>query len=362
MKYSAIKAPVAALSLALALGVGCDKDKASNNPDAGENMLGLSERGGGGSSSDDDNDDMFGDDDDDDELVADADIEIPAAKKLPKRSKAVEKCTRVGKGRKRKKECKMVDPKPGVSAAYGVAKLMGDFRWGMSTKQVFTLLSRDIEAEFKKRRETANDGTAQDASRRWRSEQLAALKSNHTHFTSASKHRWSVSLIQYEYEDDAEEEMFFIKTGKGGALRKFYFFKDGELWKIFYAYSTDMWSGKTYAQVVEDKFKKWFGISPDAKLKEDKKSGRALVTYNEWTALEGEVVRSFDMSGVHGVVVLSVVDGSAESRIGSRLPNMSEEEGVSSVLADVVGGTDVCYSTDGQISECSEKEAAAGIE
>jgi hypothetical protein len=149
--------------------------------------------------------------------------------------------------------------------------------------------------------------------------------------------------------------MLWVKTTAG--LRKFYFFKDGELWKIFYAYSTDTWPGKSYAEVIDEKFKKWFGPSPKEKVKLDPKTKQPVITYYEWEALGGEVIRSFDMTQVHGVISLAVVNGEAEKAIGERLPNTKRDESYSDVVKDVLGGTDVCYDKDGEIVECSEKEA-----
>jgi hypothetical protein len=249
----------------------------------------------------------------------------------------------------------MVDPKPKVSAAYGVEALMAGFRWGMTPAQVFKILSKDVEDEYAKRQKQSKDPMSQDRNRKWRQDQLNSIKANHTKFTKGSKHRWGVSLIQFEYEDDSNEEMLWTNSGTG--LRKFYFFKDDELWKVMYAYSTDVWPGKSYQDVVEGKFKKWFGPSPKEKVKKEPKSGEPILRYSEWDALGSEKIRSFDMTGVHGVIALTVIDGKAEERIGERLPNMKPDEGVTDVVKDVLGGSDVCYSEDGSIAECSEKEA-----
>lgn len=350
---------LAAIALALGLGAGCDKDKGSTNDPDSNNLLGIN--GNSNASSDDDfsdgDDDMFGDDEGDE--IEGEEVEAAPKKKLPKRAKAVKKCKTVGKGKEKKKECKLVDPKPKVSASHGVVALLGDFRWGLSPRQVFTLLSRDIENEYTARQKKSANATDQDANRRWRSEELAQLKRNNIKFTTGSKHRWGVSLIQYEYADDNDEEMLYIASGNG--LRKFYFFKNGELWKVFYAYSTDVWPGKTYDQIVEEKFKKWFGPSPEQKTKINPKTEQPIISYLEWKAMDGEIVRSFDMTSVHGVMVLAVIDGNAESSIGERLPNMGKEAGYSDVVSDVLGGTDVCYDANGDISQCSE-EKASGLE
>jgi hypothetical protein len=76
--------------------------------------------------------------------------------------------------------------------------------------------------------------------------------------------------------------------------------------------------------------------------------------------MDNEKIRSFDMTQVHGVIGLAVVDGNAESRIGERLPNLSKEENYSDVVSDVLGGTDVCYNNDGDIVECGQKGKSSG--
>lgn len=340
---------IAVLGLTVALSTGCDKDKASNDPESGSNLLGPAVSSSSSSESLDDESGYGA------ELESDEEVAVEPRPKLPAPSEPKEQCKMVREGKKKVKQCGLVDPKPALSAQHGVYTLMGDFRWGMTPAQVFKLLSKDIEAEYAKRQASETDATAQDGNRKWRAEQLQAIKSDYTKFTTASNHRWGVSLIQYEYENDSNEEMLWVRTGTG--LRKFYFFKDGELWKIFYAYSTDVWPGKTYADIVEEKFKKWFGPSPKEQSKVDPETKEPLLTYNEWSSTDGDVVRSFDMTQVHGVYALAVISGPIEQRVGQRLPNTKREDKVQGVVQDVLGGTDVCYNDEGTIRECSEKEA-----
>jgi len=347
-----------ALALGIALVSSCDKgsNKGTNEPDDGTNLLGVKPAS---SPSDSKGDDLDEEADADDPFTESAlsaeDLAVTPRPELPPRAKEVTKCATVREGGKKKKECKPVDPKPEISAEHGVYTLMGDFRWGMSPAKVFKLLSRDIEAEAAKRQETATGPIEQDAARQWRHEQLQLLRGNYTKFTTASGHRWGVSLIQFEYEDNANEEMLWIRTANG--LRKFYFFKDGSLWKVFYAYGTDVWPGKSYADILQEKFYRWFGPSPEQKTKIDPKTSLPMLRYTEWKAQDGEKVRSFDMTELHGVVGLTVVDGPTEQRIGERLPNMPQESQYEGVVEGVFGGSDVCYNPDGNIVECSESEA-----
>lgn len=345
------------LALSLTLGGGCGK-KNTVDPESGSNLVGDY------SSSDRVDDDDLGleegSEEETTELADDGSaVEVAKLPDLPKPAKPVNKCVnvKVGEGKKKKteKQCGLVDPKPEVSASYGARTLKGDYRWGMSTKDVFKLLSREIEKQYAEKQKAAgDDAMAQDAAREWRTEQLNDLKTQHVRFKSASKHRWGVSLIQFEYADDSNEEMLWIKDSP--TLKKYYFFKDDRLWKIFYAYSPDTWPGKDYPAVVDEKFKKWFGVSPKEKVKQDPKTAAPLVRYYEWKSSDGDFVRSFDMTAVHGVMGLTVLDASAGSDMVERLPNVGKDEAFSDTVSDVLGESDLCYDKSGEIITCDKSK------
>jgi hypothetical protein len=143
--------------------------------------------------------------------------------------------------------------------------------------------------------------------------------------------------------------MIWVK--EGSKLRKFYFFKDGQLWKIVYAFNKEKWPDKDYEGVVENSFKKWFGVNPAAKVKQDPKTAAVLLRYNEWTGEKNEKVRSFDMTEVHGVIVIAVVDGVQETSIGERLPNLKGDNKFTDTVGDVLGSSDVAYDEKGNIIE-----------
>ncbi|MBX7082809.1 MAG: hypothetical protein K1X88_26620 [Nannocystaceae bacterium] len=351
-----------ALSLLSAIPACDKKGESGDTKEPGSNLLGpqVKDESLGSDETAELHDEA--EDGEDEEETAELDSEITEAEKLahqkkkgpnlPPKATPVQKCT--GKGKKR--VCKEVDPKPEVSAAYGVYAMMdqGEFKWGQSPDEVFKFVTEEIEKEYEERQAKSKDPTAQDQNIRWRRDRFKEAKQNHVKFVKNANHRWGVSLIQYEYEDDSNEEMIWIKNDSG--LRKFFFFKDGELWKILFAYSTESFPGKTYEQVVDEKFKKWFGMSPSPKVKQDPKTAAPILRYNEWVSLGGERVRSFDMTAVHGVIVLALVDGKAEKRIGERLPNVGEDDKVTDVVGDVLGSSDVCYDKSGNISECPTKK------
>ncbi|MCA9717966.1 MAG: hypothetical protein H6713_23160 [Myxococcales bacterium] len=334
----------AALGLGLFGDVGCKDKGDTKTPDNDE--IGSEEKDAPSSTDEgpsEANEDDFVSYTDPGEEIAEGEVTDEEGKKIEK-PEPKEVC----KGKGKKRTCKMVDPNPGLSAMLGVKALTKGYKWGMTPEDVIAVLAKDIDKEYKKRQKKANDPMSQDRLRAWKKEQLSELKKGHIKFTSSSRHKWGVSLIQFDFEDDNGEEMVWTRDN---TLRKFFFFKDGELWKIVYAFNVEKWPGQDYEKVVEGSFKTWFGINPESKLKTDPKDARPLLRYYEWKAEDTSRIRSFDQSPVHGVFVLSVVNGTAEDQIGERLPNIGVEEKFSSDVGDVLTGSDVKYDENGNIVE-----------
>ncbi|HEY8378921.1 MAG TPA: hypothetical protein VIK91_20660 [Nannocystis sp.] len=347
----------AALGLSLAVGAGCKKKEETTAPedladeDPQPKKKGLSE----------DNEDSlvssgsYSGEGEGEAAPATTDMDAALAKEDTKKKrpevKEVCKTKTVGTGKNKKKEtvCEMVDSNPKLTASLGVAALIKGFEWGMSPEQVLAKLGESINAHFDTQLKETKDAMAQDRIRKERNDQLNELKKGHIKFTTASKHKWGVSLIQYEFADDNNEEMIWVKEGQ--KLRKFYFFKDGQLWKIVYAFNKEKWPDKDYQGVVETSFKKWFGVNPASKVKQDPKTAAVLLRYYEWEGEKKEKVRSFDLTEVHGVIMVAVVDGVQEAGIGERLPNIKGEDKFTDTVGDVLGSSDVAYDEKGNIVE-----------
>ncbi|MBA3549355.1 MAG: hypothetical protein H0T76_23015 [Nannocystis sp.] len=292
---------------------------------------------------------------------ATTDMDAAVAKEDDKRKpeiKEVCKKKTTGKGKAKKTEtlCEMVDSNPKLSASIGIASLTKGFEWGMSPDAVLAKLGESINKSFDDQLKETKVPAEQDRIRKERNEYLNELKKGNVKFTGNAKHKWGVSLIQYEFADDANEEMLWIK--EGAKLRKFYFFKDGALWKIVYAFNKEKWPDKDYTSVVDNSFKKWFGVSPQAKTKQDPKTAAPLLRYHEWLGEKNEKVRSFDLTEVHGIIMIAVIDGNAEASIGERLPNVKGEHSFGGDVGDVLGGSDVAYDENGKIVEGPKKPAS----
>jgi hypothetical protein len=318
--------------VAVSLQVGCDKGGETDDPELKneESLVGSREAVS------------------EEDEQASLDASYGERPELPPIKEPVEKCTGKGKAR----ECKMVDPAPEVTAAYGARKLMDRFRWGMDVRTVMVQLEKEIEDEYAKMQADTKDPMQQDKNRDWKREQIAEIAKSHVKFEDAAHHRWGVSLISHEFKDNEGEEMVWMKTA---TMKKFFFFKDGELYKIAYAYGMQAWPGLTYQQILDDKFKKWFGPNPEAKFEVDPETQIKLIDYTQWNTVDGDRLRAFDMTAVHGAFVISLVNGEAEDRYGSRLPTGLSHGEFTEDVSDVLGGSDICYDDDGSMIHDPEK-------
>lgn len=284
------------------------------------------------------------------------DEKFGARGELPPRPTVKEVC----KGKGSSRACTKKDPKPEVTAAYGARRFLEGMRWGMSRDEVLEALKREVEEEYQERQKSTRDPVVQDKNRNWKREELDKLSLNLVAFDTRTQHKWGVSLIQFEYADDAGETMLWLRSNSN--LKKFYFFEGDKLWKVIYAYGMDSWPKEDHKQVKEDHFMKWFGYSPEDRVKQDPETLAPVVRFAEWKSMDNDIVRAFDLTAVHGVHVVALISGDAEARIGERLPHVVADGDFSDVVNDVLGGPAVCYDADGNFIEDAQKCAALELE
>lgn len=143
-----------------------------------------------------------------------------------------------GKKKRRKKAA------PAAAAALKVttgdhaselAKLMGDYKFGMSSKQILNVLGNQINASFEERIKGTTDVYAQDKLRRMRTTELARIKKSYVEFKGV-KGGWDVSIIDDQFAHNSDESMLVHWENQGGMdQRRFFFFRDKKLWKMFIA-------------------------------------------------------------------------------------------------------------------------------
>jgi hypothetical protein len=116
-----------------------------------------------------------------------------------------------------------------------LGKLMGDYRFGMEAKQILGILGRQISVNFEEKIKATTDVYQQDKLRRTRDGELARIKKSYVEFKGV-KGGWDVSIVDTEFAHNSDESMLVHWENQGGVdQRRFFFFRDGKLYKMFIA-------------------------------------------------------------------------------------------------------------------------------
>jgi hypothetical protein len=148
--------------------------------------------------------------------------------------------------RRRKKRRK----KPAAAAKANVNEaalgdLMGPFEFGMTKKDVLKVLSRQLDERFQEKIKETTDVYVQDKLRRDKRNELKKVKKSFSEFTG-QKTGWDVSIIDDQFAHKTGESMlvYWENNADGKDQRRFFFFKDGELYKMFIALNSSMLKGE----------------------------------------------------------------------------------------------------------------------
>ena len=126
-------------------------------------------------------------------------------------------------------------PAPPLSAEHkkALAELYGGFKFGMSKDDVVATLQKQVDAAYDEKMKNAVDIASQDRVRAEKKKAIAGISSTYVNFDG---HRtgWDVSIIENEFAHNTGESMMERWENEGGKNnRRFFFFKDGKLWKMF---------------------------------------------------------------------------------------------------------------------------------
>ena len=138
-----------------------------------------------------------------------------------------------------KKEAKVKAPPPKKVppvTAEGKKKLaanMGPFKWGMTKDEIIAGLQKDLDARYEEKIKATSDIPMQDRLRKEKKTELARIASTYTTF-EGKKGGWDVSIIEEEFAHNTGESMLERWENQDGKNnRRFFFFKDGALYKMF---------------------------------------------------------------------------------------------------------------------------------
>jgi hypothetical protein len=138
------------------------------------------------------------------------------------------------------KEAKKPKPKPrkviAVSAAHkkALGELHGGFKFGMTKDEVIAVFSKQLDERYDEKIKATTDITAQDRLRRDKRNEVSRLQSSYISFETSKTSPWDVSIVEEEFAHNTNEAMLERWENQGGKnQRRFFFFYEGKLWKMF---------------------------------------------------------------------------------------------------------------------------------
>lgn len=124
---------------------------------------------------------------------------------------------------------------PPLSAEHkkALAELYGGFKFGMSKDEVVAVLQKQVDERYEDKIKATTDISAQDRLRKDKKAELARTASTYVAF-DGHKTGWDVSIVENEFAHNTGESMMERWENEAGKNnRRFFFFKDGKLWKMF---------------------------------------------------------------------------------------------------------------------------------
>jgi hypothetical protein len=160
------------------------------------------------------------------------------------------------------KDARKARPKKPVSAAHKktLAELYGGFKFGMTKDEVIAQFSRQLDARYDGLIKATTDIAAQDRLRRQKRDELDRLQSTYISFEPGKPSSWDVSILEGEFAHGTGESMLERWENQGGKnQRRFFFFHEGKLWKMFVQLDVsilpeDKKSFATFQSVMESKY------------------------------------------------------------------------------------------------------------
>src|SRR6185295_9041867 len=123
-----------------------------------------------------------------------------------------------------------------VSAAHkkALAELYGGFKFGMTKDEVIAVFSKQLDERYDDKIKATTDIAAQDRLRRDKRNEVTRLQQSYISFDAGKPSPWDVSIVEDEFAHNTGEAMLERWENQGGKnQRRFFFFYEGKLWKMF---------------------------------------------------------------------------------------------------------------------------------
>ena len=145
----------------------------------------------------------------------------PAAKKAPVAKKAAAPVKKAAPPVTPENKKKMQD------------RLAG-FKFGMTKDEVLATLEKQVAEKYDDRLKATTDVAQQDRIRKEKRSEIGRVKSTYVSFEMNKPSPWDVSIVEEEFVHGTNEAMMERWENDGGKNnRRFFFFHEGKLWKMF---------------------------------------------------------------------------------------------------------------------------------
>ncbi len=149
-----------------------------------------------------------------------------------------------------------------VSAEHkkALAELYGGFKFGMTKDDVIAVFSKQLDERYDEKIKATTDLTAQDRLRRDKKNEVSRLQASYISFETSKSSPWDVSIVEDEFAHNTNEAMLERWENQGGKnQRRFFFFYEGKLWKMFVSLDVsilpeDKKNFATFQSVMEGKY------------------------------------------------------------------------------------------------------------
>lgn len=241
----------------------------------------------------------------------------------------------------KKKSKAKAKPKAAATAAFkgdakALGELMGPYKFGMTSKDILSVLSKQIGDRYKEKIAATTDVYQQDKLRRDRQAELDRIKRSYVEFRG-KKTGWDVSIIDDQFAHNSDESMLVHwenDPASGRDQRRFFFFHDGRLYKMGIALNTNNLKNE---QRTFDYFR---GLMEARYGKGSVKTSKDADGVDRPVALEwrskSHHVSALDKLAFYGSFVLVVADPGQEATLASIRQQNAQKKSKSTALQTVL--------------------------
>ena len=244
-----------------------------------------------------------------------------------------------GKTAKKKEGAVKLAPVPTASEK-AVSELLGPWQWGMSEDDVLAALQKQLLERHAPELAKMSDVYAQTQLRKQLKGDVENVRKSLTKF-EGQKTGWDVSIIEGEFlHADGQAMMLYREEdpATGRQQQRFFFFREGKLWKQFIAFNMEPYKGKTFNDFREAMEARYGKGAPIVKRGLDKQDHTVAVAWRSG----GTYLRAVDLTQFYANFCVAFSDDAVEKQVAVvRTERAPKTPIVRAVVTDGKGGDKV---------------------